>query len=348
MRLIRSLLGLMVVGALGCSVVPHGSPHTPNEFVVSELPRELAKTTLPRYVIEPPDILRIEATHLVPRGPYRLRAGDFVLLSVQGTAPDAPLSGEYAIEAGGRLNLGPPYGIVSVAGMTVDEAHMAIDQQLRGLLRDPLVRLSVLQTSGVQQIAGEHLVGPDGTVSLGNYGSVSVVGKTLEQAKYAIEMHLSESMEAPEITVDVFSFNSKVYYIVTQGAGLGDRVSRFPITGNETVLDAISYINGMSDVSSKRMWIARPTSDPTNVQILPIDWEGITGQASVTTNYQVLPGDRIFVAEDPRVAFDTALAKLLAPIERVMGFTILGTATAGTLSGKVLGNSSMCGFGGGF
>jgi polysaccharide export outer membrane protein len=353
MRCIRSLLWVLVAaGTLGCSGVPHYGHHASNEFgheIVAGLPRELSMTTLPRYVIEPPDILRIEAIHLVPQGPYRLRPSDIVSISVQGTPPDAPVNGEYIIEPGGRINLSQPYGIVSVAGMTVEEAQQAIDQHLRGVLRDPLVRLSLVQIAGTQQIAGEHLVGPDGTVSLGNYGSVTVVGMTLEEAKSAIEAHLSNYLDTPEVMLDVFAYNSKVYYIVTQGAGLGDRVSRFPITGNETVLDAISYINGMSDVSSKRIWVARPTSDPTQVQILPVDWDGITGQAAVATNYQVLPGDRIFIAEDQRVAFDTGLAKLLAPIERVMGFTILGTATVGQLSGKVLQNANNgFGLGGGF
>ena len=60
------------------------------------------------------------------------------------------------------------------------------------------------------------------------------------------------SLDNPEISLDVFAYNSKVYYIVTQGAGQGDAVYRFPITGNETVLDAISQINGLNFNSSKK------------------------------------------------------------------------------------------------
>ena len=57
----------------------------------------------------------------------------------------------------------------------------------------------------------------------------------------------------------MFAYNSKVYYVITEGAGQGDLVARLPITGNETVLDAISQINGLSRLSSKNIWIARPT-----------------------------------------------------------------------------------------
>ena len=64
-----------------------------------------------------------------------------------------------------------------------------------------------------------------------------------------------------EVSLEVSGYNSKVYYIVTQGAGFGDGVYRFPITGNETVLDAISQINGLQRVSSKKIWVARPTDN---------------------------------------------------------------------------------------
>ena len=72
-------------------------------------------------------------------------------------------------------------------------------------------------------------------ITLGGYGSVSVVGMTVEQAKTAIEWRLSQLLEEPEVSVKVYSYNSKVYYVITQGAGLGDQVVRLPVMGNETV-----------------------------------------------------------------------------------------------------------------
>lgn len=301
------------------------------------LPRELSKAVLPTYTIEPPDILVIGATHMVPRHPYHLKTLDVVGIEVMGTLPDQPITGAFSIESGGLVNLGPSYGTVKVAGKTVDEARIAVEDHLRlNFLKEPRVTVSLTQLSGSQQISGEHLVGPDGTVTLGIYGSVSVVGHTLASAKAAIEWHLSQFLEEPEVSVDVYAYNSKVYYIITQGAGLGDGVYRFPITGNETVLDAISQVNGLTGVSSKRIWIARPSIQPGHVQILPVQWEAITAQAATETNYQILPGDRVFIAEDKLVAFDTSLGKLTAPLERIMGFVLLGTGTVTRLSGPVL------------
>ena len=297
----------------------------------SNVPRELSKVTLPPYIIEPPDILTIDAVRILPKSPYHLRALDVLTIEATGTLEDAPIGGAYPIGPDGVITLGTPYGSVPVAGMTVEEASRAIDEQLRKLLRDPNVTVNIAQLAGQQQIAGEHLVSPDGTVTLGTYGSVYVTGMTLAEAKAQIEAHLSRFLEEPEVAVDVFAYNSKVYYVITQGAGLGDGVTRFSVTGNETVLDAISQINGLESVSSKRIWIARPVPGCNEYQVLPVDWCAITGLGGAATNYQVLPGDRVFVAEDQLVAFDNSLAKLIAPMERLFGVTILGTQTVSGL-----------------
>lgn len=294
-------------------------------------PRELSKMQLPAYRIEPPDILQIEAIYLGPKPDYRLRTLDSLLINVAGALEEAPISGEYVVEPGGGLNLGGPYGRVEVGGMTLVEADEAIEAHLANKLREPEADVSLGQVAASQQIAGPHLVGPDGTVTLGTYGSVSVVDLTISEAKLAIESHLGQFLEAPEISVDVFAYNSKVYYVITQGAGLGDTAARFPITGNETVLDALTLINGLNSTSSTKIWVARPDASGCSCHILPVDWCAITQCGAAGTNFQLMPGDRVYVAEDRLVAIDNHLAKFLSPFERILGFTALGTSTVSRL-----------------
>jgi polysaccharide export outer membrane protein len=318
------------------AVQPVANSATEGEAAPRVLPRELCKTVLPAYVIEPPDVLVIDAIHVVPRPPYRLRTLDVIALQVQGVPSDMPIAGTYPIEPGGVIRLGPRYGTVRVADMTIEQAEESIREYMKQFVREPLVTASLAEMATKQQIAGQHLVGPDGTVTLGSYGSVRVVGMTVQQAKASIEQYLSQFLDNPEISLDVFAYNSKVYYIITQGAGMGDGVFRVPVTGNETVLDAIAQINGLNFNTSKHIWIARPTDEPGKVQMIPVDWDGITSQACASTNYQIMPGDRVFVAEDKLVAFDTGLAKLTAPLERIMGFSMLGAGTVTRFSGPVL------------
>ena len=116
--------------------------------------------------------------------------------------------------------------------------------ELSKTVRDPKFTLTLSFAPIQRQIEGEHLVWPDGTVNLGTYGEVCVAGLTLAQAKAAVEAQLSNYLDSPQVSVDVFSYNSQVYYIITEGSGLGDCVTRMPITGNETVLDALAQVTG--------------------------------------------------------------------------------------------------------
>jgi polysaccharide export outer membrane protein len=189
-----------------------------------------------------------------------------------------------------------------------------------------------------QRIRGQHLVRPDGTVNLGIYGSVSVGGLTIDQAKEVIGRQLSiriKDFDLRNLNVDVLAYNSKFYYIVTDGGGYGEQVFRVPITGSETVLDGISQIYGLPAVASKkRIWVARRSSDGMSDQVLPVDWNGIVRSGSTATNYQILPGDRIYVDANRWVRFDTKVARFLSPFERMFGFTLLGSETVNSIAGR--------------
>jgi len=307
--------------------------------VENGIPRELKKTVLPPYVIEPPDLLLIEAYHTIPKQPYQLQPLDRVEILVTGTPTEAPIAGIYFVGGDGNINLGPHYGSVHVAGLTIEGpsgAKAAITKYLSTTLNNPEVAISLSESALRQRISGPHLVAMDGTVTLGSYGSVSVIGMTVAQARMAVQEHLKQFFDTVDISLEVNGYNSKIYYIVTQGAGLGDGVYRFPITGNETVLDAISQINGLQRVSSKRIWVARPTDTAGGTQRLEVNWEDITANANACSNYQILPGDRVFVAEDCLIAVDTAFGKFIAPIERVFGISVFGAGAVTRFSGHVL------------
>jgi len=341
-RLIRTLWFASVLCVVGSGCLPHSFIHTQ-----PEVPRESAKVPLPDYVIEPPDILLIDAVRVVPRPPYRIQSLDSLGIQVSAALPEQPIQGVYTVEPEGTVNLGFTYGTVSVIYMTINEAKAAIVAHLKQILNPPYqVTVVLAESRGRQQISGEHLVRQDGKVNLGTYGSVPVAGLTLPEARAAIELHLAQFLLKPEVSIDVAGYNSKVYYVITDGAGSGEQVYRFPVTGYETVLDALSQINGLPIVASRRrIWIARPAQhDAPHEQILPIDWVGITQGAKTATNFQVLPGDRIYVKAQSLVTLDNYIAKIAAPIERVLGVTLLGNSTVRSL--RTTGNGTGTGTGG--
>jgi polysaccharide export outer membrane protein len=291
-------------------------------------PREKEMMSLPVYRIEPPDVLQIQLLKQVPLPPYRLETYDVLQINVIGTLLDQPIAGFYLIEGEGQVNLGVAYGSVRVLGMTVEEAQEAIFQHLKQILAMPEVSVQLARTSGMLPVSGTYLVGPDGTVNLRQYGTVHLAGQTLVEGKRTLEKHLSQFFDSPEVVVEVGSFNSKFYYIITEGAGQGDNIVKVPITGNETVLDAIAQLRGLSSLSSTNIWIARPAPGGFGcVQHLPVDYVAITRDASTATNYQIFPGDRVFIAEDPTIALTNYLGKVAGPLERVVSIGGLFAST---------------------
>jgi polysaccharide export outer membrane protein len=328
-RAALALALLLAASLVGCQAVDFYDPSLERQTPAAvEPPRELAKMSLPAYRIEPPDTVTIDILKVVPLPPYRVDVYDVLQISVVGTLQEQPINGYYILDAEGRISLGPAYGQLRVAGMTVPEIQRALAEYLGRILASPEVSVQLAQAAGTQPIGGQYLVGPDGCVNLRQYGSVHLAGLTLAEAKLAVERHLSQYLDHPVIWIDVAGYNSKVYYIVTEGAGMGDNLVRMPITGNETLLDAMSQVQGLSQLSSKRIWIARPAPAGFHCeQILPVDWNAITRGAATATNYQVLPGDRIFIAEDKAWALTNYLAKVTAPIERIAGASGLFAST---------------------
>ncbi len=206
-------------------------------------------------------------------------------------------------------------------------------------------------------LAGPHLVRPDGTIGLGTYGSIFVAGMTIDQAKLQIAQVVmaargskSNAMGKEAVTltlkdfldgikVDIAAYNSKFYYVITDGGGFGEQVIRLPCVGNETVLDAISQIQGLPAVASKKhIWVARATTgDANHPYIMPVDWCAITQRAVTLTNYQLYPGDRVYVNSNAFIRADSVLQKFLAPIERVLGVTLLGSSVVNSIKS---GNNS--------
>jgi polysaccharide export outer membrane protein len=335
----RSLQAPAVTSAAGVAgmdgLIAQGALAGPDGPVDPQLPlpREKSMSYLPPYVIEPPDVLFIQAIRMIPKPPYRIKPLDVlnVVIPLAELGQNA-LTGSLTVTPEGTIDLGPPYGTVPVTGLTLKQAANAVRQRLSSYIKNPQVRVSLQSLMSVSQTQGEHWVCQDGTITLGTYGCVYVAGLTLPQAKCAIEKHLSRYLLNPEVAVSIAAYNSKYYYVIADGAGFGESVFRFPITGKETVLDAIGNIRGLPPMASKRVWVARPS--PCNhgcYQILPVDWDVIVRAGDTCTNYQIFPGDRVYIKASRLICLNNYLIKLLAPVEQIFGVTLLGAATVYTL-----------------
>lgn len=185
-----------------------------------------------------------------------------------------------------------------------------------------LIRIEVLDALPGQPIAGERLVRPDGTITLGYYGDVKVAGLTLREIKTKVIAHLRDHLgdeqlglvkpdpkrpgqnkvvaarDSTRVRVDVEAYNSKVYYVQGDVAAPG----KLPITGNDTVLDAINYVGGLLSTANRgNIRLVRPAVPGGRpVQVFEVNLDAIVNAGDPTTNYQLRPGDRLVVHRDPK------------------------------------------------
>lgn len=227
-----------LLGFSGCGTAPGGGlalfPDTHKLLTVTKqirnaapqpapVPRELQKTVVPAYIIEPGDVLVVEPITL--DSPLRFPADQTVLLD-------------------GTIDLGR-FGRLAVAGMTVEQAETEVETIIRG-----------------------------------------------SDVKYQDEPLTAEQSE---INVRLMAPNAALYYVLGEVNSPGF----YPLIGRETVLDAILTAGGLSDRASKSNIVLTRASHPGDCRtVLPVCWNQIIQLGDSTTNYQIMPGDRIFVATE--------------------------------------------------
>jgi polysaccharide export outer membrane protein len=248
----------------------------------------------------------------------------------------------FALAACGCQTVRTPEEQIAKSGMPIELNKMSLPEYV---IEPPdLVLIEVLEALPGRPITGERLVRPDGTVSLDFYGNVYIAGLTPTEAKEKIVIHLRKFLtdetlglilEDPDpddpnktklsvvqprdtdrVFVDVTAYNSKVYYIMGDVLAPG----RLPITGNETVLDGINYAGGLAPTASvPNIRLVRPAPPGSSCdQVLPVNYEAIVHVGDPTTNYQLMPGDRIVVYRDPIVRATVLIDRLAAPFNAVV------------------------------
>jgi polysaccharide biosynthesis/export protein len=249
--------------ASGCQTVK-----TPEEKIAkSNIPGEFKKTSMPDYVVEPPDIIAVEVLEALP---------------------GRPITGERLVRPDGKISLGF-YGEVYVAGLTTTEIKEKIILHLRPYINDEVL------------------------------GLVTFDPRTGEVKK-------PSPAESNRVFVDITSFNSKVYYVQGDVGVPG----RLPITGNECVLDAINYAGGLiPTASTTNIRLVRPAPPGACCeQLLPVNLAAIVNAGDSTTNYQLMPGDRLVVYRDPIVRTTVFLDRLAAPFNSVLNSMLQYSFTA--------------------
>jgi RNA polymerase sigma factor (sigma-70 family) len=218
---------------------------------------------------------------------YVVEPPDLLLVEVLEALPGRPISGERLVRPDGKISLGF-YGEIYVAGLTITEVKEKIVQHLRKYLND------------------ESL----GLVAIDENGEPVVEEKSGKPAVMALK-------DTDRVFVDVTAYNSKMYYVQGEVHSPG----LFNVTGHETILDAINYAGGLTQRADHKNVVLHRKAPDNTLQRLPIDIDQVMMGDDPTTNYQIMPGDRLVIPsrsgpgpdEEPGAAKPSPRPALSAP-----------------------------------
>ena len=244
--------------------------------------------------------------------PYVVEPPDLILVELLEGLPGRPISGERLVRPDGNLSLGW-YGDVHVRGLTVAQIKVAVIKHLRKFLNDEMLGLAVSEeaeeaekadgpppgrpvlpplpgqnanpfnllelpkpakTPGSQARAGTEQPVPGGA---GNEPAISASG---------VSWKIVPPEASLSVFVDVSAYNSMKYYIHGDVAVPG----KLPHTGNETVLDALQYADGLLPTADpKQIRLVRPQRGGKPAKVYKVDLEAIQERGDVATNYRFSP-----------------------------------------------------------
>ncbi|MFK8112229.1 MAG: polysaccharide biosynthesis/export family protein [Rubripirellula sp.] len=143
------------------------------------------------------------------------------------------------------------------------------------------------------RIPADQRVLIDGSIDLGEFGRIVVAGLTVESAEKLIQRSIVDAgLEKQDVNVRLLEPVSRFYVL-----GEVNSPGSYPLDGNETVLDGILAAGGLTSAAAPcKILLARPTESCSCRVTLPVCYREITQLGDTATNYQLQPGDRVFVS----------------------------------------------------
>ncbi len=129
-----------------------------------------------------------------------------------------------------------------------------------------------------------------------------------KKAQREFDRELEKQLRQNRISVRLANWDSQRIYVLGEVNSPGS----FAYIGNETVLDAIIEAGGISSSANHHsIIVSRPSKCGDCKTVMKVCYDHIVQLGDATTNYQLLPGDRVFV---PSVSFMDDLKNTFLPM----------------------------------
>lgn len=157
-------------------------------------------------------------------------------------------------------------------------------------------------------------VRPDGRISLDLVGDLYVEGMTVPEIQQAIETEVAKYIVRPDVTVLLESSASRQFYIWGEVV----RPGAYPLIGDVTVAEAVALAAGparFANLGSTKL--VRPTGEVPLT--FAVDLKAITLAGDGRTNYELQPGDIVYVPPNAWGRVGYALGTIFFPIQQILG-----------------------------
>jgi protein involved in polysaccharide export with SLBB domain len=100
-------------------------------------------------ILKAPEVEVLAAGHAsrwpgeMPTASFRISQNYLLRIRAINTLLDQPIDGDLRVDPSGNVQLGGPYGSVTIKGLTLEEAEQAITKELRKMLYSPEVSVTL-------------------------------------------------------------------------------------------------------------------------------------------------------------------------------------------------------------
>ncbi len=282
------ILILVALGTTGCSTLSSlGLPFTSSTNRILKSAKDISEA--PGQALLMPNELSKQ-----PLDTYLVEIGDSIFIEPVSFDATIRLPGDQTVRPDGTVSIGE-FGDYQAAQKTISQIELEIQSLIDTHIRNDL-ESEYLEERQREQQADSELDIPRPEFEDSSDSDEDVSSEESER-RMQLERRISERIKQNEISVRLVNWDSKRIYVLGEVNSPGF----FPFTGNQTVLDAIIEAGGLSaNANHHQVIVSRPTKCGSCRIVMKVCYDQIVQLGDTSTNYQIQPGDRVFV---PAVTF---------------------------------------------
>lgn len=166
------------------------------------------------------------------------------------------------------------------------------------------------------EVSGEYVINQEGNIQYEFVGDVQISGLTKDEAAKVVSERLTEYIISPEVSVKIKGYNSKIVYVVGEVGQPGKIYMRGDtISVREALMQA--GLPQLTGVTRKSRLIT--PSETGNAQIKKVDVYALLYEGDLRENYEMKPGDVIFIPATFLTKAMRAIQPVAAPIGTAAG-----------------------------